>query len=179
MLLILDVWSLGPICGVLEGQWYPGHEGGGILVNHEAPVQVIFSLSKSKQPSCILTAICYHHCIVSWQLHVFTDKQIHWLFRQVSMLIPQSQWKYNVQQKREKIGKGVLCYDFHFTYGVTQSDNICDNIFLLYIFNVRFTQNCKLPMLSKPTSQLQSKTGAREDGSSVMVTHILWFPTGV
>lgn len=59
--------------------------------------------------------------------------------------------------------------------------HICGNIFqfLFYIFNVRFTLNCKLPMLSKPTSRLQSRIGAREGGSNAMDTHILWFPTGV
>jgi len=59
--------------------------------------------------------------------------------------------------------------------------HIYNNIFqfLLSIFNIRFTLNCKLPMLLKPTSRLQSRIGAREDGSSAMVTHILWFPTGV
>lgn len=54
-----------------------------------------------------------------------------------------------------------------------------DNICLFYTFNARFTLNYKSPMLLKPTSPLQSRTGARGDGSSAMVTHILWFPTGV
>lgn len=43
----------------------------------------------------------------------------------------------------------------------------------------RYTLNCKSPMLLKPTNQLQYRTGARGDGSSAMVTHILWFPTDV
>lgn len=48
-----------------------------------------------------------------------------------------------------------------------------------YTFNARSTLNCKSPMLLKPTSQLQYRTGARGDGSSAMVTRILWFPTDV
>lgn len=48
-----------------------------------------------------------------------------------------------------------------------------------YTSNARCTLNYKSPMLLKPTSQLQYRTGARGDGSSAMVTRILWFPTDV
>lgn len=54
----------------------------------------------------------------------------------------------------------------------------CDDI-SFFTFNTRSTLNYKSPMLSKPTSQLRSRTGAREDGSNATATPILWFPTGV